>query len=123
SSFHRTSSEVSDRFLQLLGGAEGNLLARLDLDRFAGRGIAAHARRTLANLKHTEADEANAITLLQMLGDEVDEITEDGFGLLLRHFMVLGQRCGEVLEADGVLLGLRCCCCWLSGHCVETPLK
>src|ERR1043166_6820267 len=96
---------ASDRFLQLLGGAEGNLLARLDLDRLAGRGIAAHARGALAHLKHAEADEANAIALLQMLGDEIDKIAEEGFGLLLRHLMALSQRGGEVLEADGVLLG------------------
>lgn len=40
----------SDRFLQLLGGAKCNLLARLDLDWSAGRGIAAHARWPLAHL-------------------------------------------------------------------------
>src|SRR5262249_12612179 len=79
----------------------------------------------LAHLKHAEADEANAIALLQMLGDEIDKIAEEGFGLLLRHLMALSQRGGEVLEADGVLLGFWCGwgCCWLSGHCVDTPLK
>src|SRR5262245_25196830 len=40
----------SDRFLQLLGDAERDLLARLDLDRLAGGGVAPHAGRALAHL-------------------------------------------------------------------------
>src|SRR5215510_5163730 len=40
-----------DRFLQLFGGAEGHLLAGLDLDRLTGGGIATHARGALAHLQ------------------------------------------------------------------------
>ena len=46
--------ERLNRLLELFGGAEGNLLARLDLDCFAGRGITAHARRAPAYLQDAE---------------------------------------------------------------------
>ena len=42
-------AKLSDGFLELLGGAEGHLLARLDLDRLAGGRIAAHAGGPLAH--------------------------------------------------------------------------
>ena len=87
-----------DSFLELLGGAEGNLLARLDLDRLAGRGIAAHARGALADHEDAEPVEADAVALLEVLGEEADQIAEKGLGLLLRHFMVAGQSGGELLE-------------------------
>src|SRR5216684_4735679 len=54
-----------DGFLEFLGGAEGDLLAGLDLDRFAGRGITPHAGGALADLKDAEADDADALALLQ----------------------------------------------------------
>src|SRR5581483_1552746 len=60
----------SDRFLQLLGGAEGDLLRRLDLDRLAGGGVAAHARGALADLEDAEPNDADALALLQVLGDQ-----------------------------------------------------
>src|SRR6202035_303626 len=44
-------TRLSDRFLEFLGGAEGDLLAGLDLDGFAGGRIAAHARGALAYLQ------------------------------------------------------------------------
>src|SRR3954468_8996210 len=91
----------SDRFLELLGSAEGDLLARLDLDRLTRGRVAAHARGALADLQNAETDEANADALLEVLCDEIDEVAEKGFRLLLRHLMVLGQRGGEVLETDG----------------------
>ena len=47
-----TSTRGSDCFLQFLGRAEGNLFARLDLDRLASGGVAAHASGTLADLKN-----------------------------------------------------------------------
>src|SRR5262245_3968467 len=50
----------SNRFLELLGGAEGNLLAGLDLDGLAGGRVAAHARRTLAHLQDAQAADADA---------------------------------------------------------------
>src|SRR6185437_13102268 len=54
----RVKRKALDGFLQFLGGAEGDLLARLDLDRFAGRGIAAHARGALAHLQDAQSVEA-----------------------------------------------------------------
>ena len=57
-----------DRFLQFLGGAEGNLLARLDLDRLAGRGIATHAGGALADLQDSQP------------ADAIDALTAQGFG-------------------------------------------
>ena len=90
-----------DGFLEFLGGAEGNLLARLDLDRLAGRGIAAHAGGALTDHENAKPVEANTVALLQVLGEKTDQITQEGLGLLLRHFMIAGQGGGELLGADG----------------------
>src|SRR5262245_5158879 len=59
----------SDRLLELLGGAERDLLARLDLDRLAGGRIASHARRALPDLQDAEPADADAVALLQVLAD------------------------------------------------------
>src|SRR5262249_59609395 len=45
----------SHRFLEFLGRAESDLLAGLDLDRFAGRGIAPHTGCALAHHQNAEA--------------------------------------------------------------------
>src|SRR6266852_8787991 len=92
---------LSDGFLQLLGCAEGNLLAGLDVDRFAGGGVAAHAGGALAHLQDAEADDADALALLQVLGDPADQIVQNGLGALLRQFVLFGQSCREMLERDG----------------------
>src|ERR1700675_750196 len=83
---------VLDGFLEFLGRAEGDLLAGLDVDRFAGGGVAAHAGGALANLEDAETDDADALALLQVLGDHGDHVTENGLSLLLRQFLVLGDR-------------------------------
>jgi NADH-quinone oxidoreductase subunit A len=57
----------SDGFLEFLGRAEGDLLAGLDVDRLAGGGVAAHAGGALAHLEDAEADDADALALLQAL--------------------------------------------------------
>src|SRR5437879_12665700 len=75
-----TASEALDGFLQFLGGAERDLLARLDLDRLAGRRVAAHARGALAHLQDAEAADADAVALLEVLDDEVDHVVEDQLG-------------------------------------------
>src|SRR5664279_1878053 len=90
-----------DRLFQFLRGAEGDLFARLDLDRFAGGRVAAHARGALAHLKDAEAADADALALLQMLDDVADEIAEYGFRLLLRHLMGFRERGREMLQGDG----------------------
>src|SRR5436853_2454745 len=64
-------SSGSDGFLEFLRGAERDLLARLDLDRLAGRGVAAHAGGALANLKDAEATDADAVALLEVLHNEL----------------------------------------------------
>src|SRR6266446_2106838 len=89
-----------DGFLEFLGGAEGDLLAGLDLDRFAGGGVAAHAGGALADLKDAEADDADTLALLQVLGDPADQIVQNGLGALLRQFVLFRQRCREMLERD-----------------------
>src|SRR5689334_20921197 len=81
-------SALSDRFLELLGGAEGNLLAGLDVDRLAGSGIAAHAGGALANLEDAEADDADPVALLQVLGHLGHEVAEHRLGLLLGHLVI-----------------------------------
>src|SRR5580700_3650522 len=55
------------RFLEFLGGPEGDLLARLDLDRLARRRIAAHASGALADLKNSETVDAEPVPFLQVL--------------------------------------------------------
>src|SRR5690242_12345585 len=76
-----------DGFLQFLGGAERDLLARLDLDRLAGRRVAAHACGALAHLQDAEAADADAVTFLEVLDDEVDHVVQDQLGGLLGELM------------------------------------
>src|ERR1700682_731812 len=91
----------SDGFLELLGGAEGNLLAGLDVDRFAGGGVAAHAGGALAHLEDAKTDDADALALLQVLGDAADQIVQNAFSLFLGQFLVFGDRRRQMLERDG----------------------
>src|ERR1700685_121750 len=91
----------SDRFLQLLGGAEGDLLRSLDLDGLAGGGVAAHARGALADLEDAEANDADALALLQVLRDQTHSVVQDGLGLFLRDLLVLCDRRRKVLQGDG----------------------
>src|SRR6202171_209437 len=77
------SASLSDGFLELLGRAEGDLLAGLDVDRFAGGRVAAHAGGALAYLQDAEADDADAVALLQMLSHPADHGVQDGLSLLL----------------------------------------
>ena len=91
----------SDRLFEFLGGAERDLLARLDLNRLAGRGIAAHARGAFADLQDAEPGHADAVAFLEVLGQPLDEIVQHGFRLLLGHFVVVGKFGGEMLEGHG----------------------
>src|SRR3954451_3719937 len=95
----------SDGFLELLEGAERDLLGSLDLDRFAGRGVAAHAGGALANLQDAEAADADAVTLLQVLGDDLDHVDDDRLGRTLRQFVRFGEHSGDLLDGDRRSLG------------------
>src|SRR5580658_8212016 len=94
-------TRLSDRFLEFLGGAEGDLLAGLDLDRFAGGRIAAHARGALADLQDAEPADADALALLEVLDDIADQAAENGFSLLLRQFVILRKARRQVLQCHG----------------------
>src|SRR6202007_1316207 len=89
-----------DGFLEFLGGAEGDLLARLDLDGFAGRRVAAHARSALADLQNAQAREADTIALLEMVGHHVNHAVEQGLGLLLGNLMLLGELRCQMLQRN-----------------------
>src|SRR5690348_4587539 len=95
------SPEALDGFLEVLGDAEGDLLRRLDLDRLAGRRVAAHARRTVAHLKDAEARDADLVALLEVPHDQADELVEGAGGVLLGHARLLGQLGCNLGERDG----------------------
>src|SRR4051812_28598960 len=98
------------RLFEFLGGAEGDLLAGLDLDRFAGRRIAPHAGCTLAHHQDAEAADADAVALLEVFGHQADQVAEDRLSLLFRHLMGFREICGEMLQGHGRLCArfLRC---------------
>ena len=73
-------------------------LDALILNRFAGRRIAAHARTALAHDEDAEPVEIDAGTLLQMLGDQGNDVFQHRIGALLRELMLLwraGLRAGR----------------------------
>ena len=96
-----SSKKGLDRFLEILGDAEGDLLRRLDLDRLAGRRVAAHARRTIADLKDAEARDADLVALLEVLHDQTDEVFEGAGGVLLGHAGLLGQLGRDLGKRNG----------------------
>jgi len=99
-----------DRELQLLGCAKCDLLACLDLDRFAGGRIPAHSSWPLPDLKDTKTSNPNAFALLEVLGNEADQPIKQGHPLPFRQLMVLRQPSREVLESDWTI-GRFCLSC------------
>src|SRR5690606_11039321 len=91
----------SDGLLELFGGPERDLFGGFDLNFLAGGRITPLAGGAFADLENAEADNADAITLLEMLGDARDHVAQDRLGGLLRQFMVLGQGRREMLERYG----------------------
>jgi hypothetical protein len=87
----------SDRELQFFCGPEGDLLAGLDLDGLAGRGVASHAGCTLPDLENPQTGDANPLTFLQVLGDQAHEIAEQSLATFLGQFVLSSQGRGEVL--------------------------
>ena len=71
-----------------------------------GRRIAAHASGALTDLKDAETADAKAVSFLQVLRHQADEVAEDRFGLLLCHFVSVGESVGDMLQGDG----RRCDC-------------
>jgi hypothetical protein len=112
-SFSCYAERSLDRFLQFLGGAERDLLGRLDLDRFAGGGIAAHARTALAHHQDAQSVETDAGALFQVLGDQTDNIFQNGVGALLGEFVLFGQLAGELTGRDGFDFCFRGSCHWV----------
>src|SRR4051794_23182663 len=101
----------SDRLLELLGRAEGDLLAGLDLDRLAGCWVAPHPGGTRAHLEDTEARDPDLGALLQVLGEALHELAQHRLDLALRQVMALGQAGRQLLQADRRGRGtVRSCC-------------
>src|SRR6185369_9375799 len=90
-----------DRFLQFLDWAEDDLLAGLDVDGLAGGGVAAGPGGPLADLEDAKTDDADAVAFLEMLGDQVDHVGQDGLSVLFRQVLALRDVSGQVLERDG----------------------
>src|ERR1700722_8755252 len=88
---------MSDCFFEFFRRAEGDFLARLDLNCFAGCGVAAHAGGALADLENAEAANTNALAFFQMLDDLADQTREDGLRLFFRQFVVFRKACSKML--------------------------
>src|SRR6266480_3367623 len=91
-------SVALNRFLQLFCGAESDFLARLDFDRLAGGRIAPHTSSPVAHLQNAETDEAQPVTLLEVLDDGRHELAEHRLGLLFRDFVALRKLRRKVLQ-------------------------
>src|ERR1700688_4607530 len=77
----------SDGFLQFLAGAEGDLLAGLDLHRFPSLRIAAHPRFAPLHLKNAKPDDTDFVALHEAadarIGDRLDPVRSSGQGACL----------------------------------------
>src|SRR5712692_8082856 len=102
----KSSREIAARLILVFGCPKGDLLTRLDLDRRAGGRIASHARRASSHHQHTKTHETDAVALLEVLGNQTDEVIENAFRLLLWHLMLLCQAGREMFEADSRFLRL-----------------
>src|SRR4029077_12886908 len=100
----------SDCLPEFLAGTEGHLLAGLDLDRFPGNRMAAHAGSTIPHLQNPETDKLHALAFLQVRGDHFDEIFEYRQGGRLAELKVLRQFECQVFGRNrwGRRLGCRC---------------
>src|SRR3546814_7465494 len=65
----------------------------------------AHAGGALADLQDAEVADADALALLQRLGDRREELVEQGNRRLLLHLVLFSQRRGDLLRGHGDRLG------------------
>ena len=63
----------------------------------AGRRIAAHAGGALAHLQDAEPGDLHPLALLEVLGDQADQVFEHLLALLLGQLVLLRQRGGKML--------------------------
>jgi len=98
----------SDRHLEILAGAEGDLFAGLDVDRLTGHRIATHAGSTTAHQQDPEPDELYPLAPLQVLGDHAHQVLQYFKGLLLGELMLLRQLIGQMLDRDRLRCRLGC---------------
>ena len=103
----------SDRHLEVLGSAEGDLFAGLDFDRLTGRRIAAHAGSTIPHLQNSESDDLHPLGPLLVFGDQAYEVFHQLKPLLLGELMLLRQLIGQMLGGDR-LWGRLGCHYWIS---------
>src|SRR6478735_8284546 len=102
-----------DRHLQVFGGAERHFLAGLDLDRFPGHRVAAHAGGALAHDQDTEARDLHPLAFFQVLGNHADQVFHHFETLLLGELMLLSEGGGQMLGGDrlaSLRLGWSGCC-------------
>jgi hypothetical protein len=113
--------EPLNRELQLLGGTECDFLACLDLDRFSGRGIAPHASCAFPDLQDAKTRNADSLALLEMFGNEANQIAKESFTGPFRHLMLFGQGRRKMLKRDGTAaLGRRG---WFVSFRHDCPLR
>lgn len=93
---------AEDRVLESLARDDLNDLLGLDLDRFAGHGVAAGAGGTLDELHLADSGEHIALLfLLGALDREVDESLVNGESLLLRDAGSLSEGCHDSALGGG----------------------
>ena len=90
----------SDCHLEFFGGAERDLLTRLNLNLLACCRIAADAGSTVPHLQDPESSNLDALTIPQVLSDEADEILEHLLALLFGKLMLLRKSIGQVFAGD-----------------------
>ena len=84
---------------EILSGAERHFLARLDLNRFAGGGVASHAGGALTHLKGSEPGNADPRALLKVLGNQRNCTGQHLVRLLLRKPMRFADSARELAKS------------------------
>src|SRR5439155_12337959 len=92
----RRAELLPDGRREFLARTEARHLARLDLDLLARLRVAADASLALADRERAEADQRDAIALLQRLGDAVDQRIQRLAGSRLADLRVLGDLVDQI---------------------------